>query len=67
MSQKTCREGEPARGFLRCEAKEIGSDARQQSWERPERIHSNTLRIVSRRERGRWSEIIRRNRMAILW
>ena len=36
MSQKTCREGEPARGFLRCEAKEIGSDARPQSWERPE-------------------------------
>ena len=31
------------------------------------RIHSNTLRIVSRRERGRWYEIIRRNRMAILW
>ncbi len=36
MSQKTCREGEPARGFLRCEAKEIGSDVRPQSWERPE-------------------------------
>ena len=30
MSQKTCREGEPARGSLRCEAKEIGSDGRPQ-------------------------------------
>ena len=31
------------------------------------RIQGNTLRIVSRRERGRWSGIIRRNKMAILW
>ncbi len=26
MSQKTCREREPARGSLRCEAKKIGSE-----------------------------------------
>ena len=31
MSQKTCREEEPARGSLRREAKEIGSDTRPQA------------------------------------
>jgi hypothetical protein len=31
------------------------------------RILCNTLRIVSGRERRRWSEIVRRSRMAILW
>ncbi len=29
--------------------------------------NTNTLRIVSSRERGRWSEIVRRSSMAILW
>jgi hypothetical protein len=54
MSQKTCREGEPARGSLRREAKEIGSQmlGRRRDNDR-RRIHCNTLRIVSRRERGR--------------
>jgi hypothetical protein len=29
------------------------------------RILCNTLKIVSSRERGRWSEIVRRSRVAI--
>lgn len=67
MSQKTCQEWEPARGSLRREAKEIGQMQGRRLDNDRKRILCDTLRIVSGRERRRWSGIVRRSRMAILW
>jgi hypothetical protein len=44
---------EPARLYLRNEAKEVRSDARPQAWKNRRRIRWNTLRVFSGRERRR--------------
>ena len=53
---------EPVRHCLRDEAKEVRPDARPQARKNRRRIHWNTLRIFSGRERRRWLRIVRRNR-----
>ena len=47
---------------VRDEAKEVRLDARPQARNNRRCIRWNTLRIVSGRERRRWSRIIRRSR-----
>ena len=53
---------EPVRHCLRDEAKEMRPGARPQARKNRRRIHWNTLRIFSGRERRRWAQIIRRSR-----
>ena len=47
---------------VRNEAKEVQPDARPQARKNRTRIRWNTWRIFSRRERRRWSRIVRRSR-----
>ncbi len=47
---------------VRDEVKEMWRDARPQARKNRRRIHWNTLRIFSGRERRRWPRIVRRSR-----